>query len=78
LQLILTNVSAEFWAVVGTAVAVLVAIGTLQRDLHGRINHLEARMDDIAQRLSRLEGRFDEMSHWTKDLVEALVHRPAA
>jgi hypothetical protein len=29
-------------------------------------------------RLSRLEGRFEEMSRWSKDLMEALVRRPAA
>jgi hypothetical protein len=36
------------------------------------------RIDDLAQRVSRLEGWFDEMRTWATDLVNAVVRWPAA
>ncbi|MFI5266238.1 MAG: hypothetical protein ACHQ7M_02560 [Chloroflexota bacterium] len=88
--------SADFWAVIGTAVAVLVAITAQGRDLRRRMERLETRidvrfdavnqrsdavnerLDDVSGWLSPLEGHFEEMGRWSKDLVEALVRRPAA
>jgi predicted nuclease with TOPRIM domain len=46
--------------------------------LSRRIDELSRRFDELNERLSRLEGRFDEMARWSKDIVEALVRRPAA
>ncbi|MDE3076059.1 MAG: hypothetical protein KGJ86_11575 [Chloroflexota bacterium] len=70
--------SAEFWAIVGTAITVLIATGVEHRDTSRRIDDLAQRVSDLAQRVSRLDGAFDEMKRWTKDLVEAVLHRPAA
>ena len=65
--------SADFWAVIGTAVAVLVAITAQGHDLRqlmeplkGRIDAVNLRLDDVNGRFSRFEGRFDEMNRWSK------------
>ncbi|HLQ31384.1 MAG TPA: hypothetical protein VK457_01740 [Chloroflexota bacterium] len=77
--------SAEFWAIVGSAITVLIAVGATNRRMDERFDHvnrrideMSARIDDLAQHVSRLAGRFEEMSRWSKDIVEALVHRTAA
>jgi hypothetical protein len=71
-------VSAESWTVIGSALAILFAVGATSRETNRRIDALSRRIDDLAERVSRLEGRFEEMSRWSKDIVEALVRRPAA
>jgi ABC-type multidrug transport system fused ATPase/permease subunit len=70
--------SAEFWAVVGIGVTLLLAFGASQRETYRRFDVINERLDTLNERLSRLEARFDEMSRWSKDLLEALVRRSAA
>ena len=77
--------SAEFWAIVGMGLTVLVAIGAGQRennrrfdDVNRRFDDINRRLDTLNERLSRLEGRFEEMRAWSQQIVDALVRRPAA
>ncbi|HLY64583.1 MAG TPA: hypothetical protein VKU60_03525 [Chloroflexota bacterium] len=70
--------SAEFWAVVGIGVSLLVAFGAGQRETYRRLDTLSERISRLEERVAHLEGRFEEMTRWSKDLVEAILRRPAA
>ncbi|HLG71296.1 MAG TPA: hypothetical protein VK009_12790 [Chloroflexota bacterium] len=64
--------SAEFWAVIGTAVAILVAIGAQHRDLHVRLDRIEARIDRVESRIDRLEARIERLEQRVEGLAERL------
>lgn len=49
----------EYWPVVATGVVILIAIGTSNRALGGRIDALGERVTEVTEQLMRVEGMLE-------------------
>ena len=67
----------ESWTVIGTGIAILVAIAASNRQLRGEMNEMRGEIKEIHGEISRLRERMAKLEGLLEGLCEAITGRRA-